>query len=189
VYLARIHPIKGAMTLVEAWHDLSDAFPDWELKIAGVDDGSYQEILQKRAKELGTQRLFFMGPLFGNAKTDFLARADLYCLPTTSDNFAITVAEALAHGVPAVTTTAAPWPGLVERNCGWWVPPNQEAIVHALRTAMSMSSRCLEDMGNRGRQWVQKDFDTETMCLKMLKTYEWVLNGGEHPTWVDLVRN
>jgi len=185
VYLARIHPIKGVMSLVEGWRDLATEFPDWELAIAGVDDGGYQKHLMARAKELGLSRVTFPGPLFGGEKTEFLSRADLYCLPTTSDNFAITVAEALAHGTPVVTTTAAPWSSVEDRECGRWVEPEQGAVIEAVRSLMALSPEQLQAMGRRGRAWIGEEFGVDSRSRQMKRTYEWLLGGGASPAWVD----
>ena len=47
----------------------------------------------------------------------------------------IAVAEALAHGTPVMTTTAAPWEELVRRECGWWVAPEARAASRLPPTA------------------------------------------------------
>ena len=49
------------------------------------------------------------------------AAADLFILPTLDDNFAMTVAEALAHGTPVISTKGAPWQDLETHGCGWWI--------------------------------------------------------------------
>jgi glycosyltransferase involved in cell wall biosynthesis len=53
--------------------------------------------------------MIFTGPLYGAEKLQALASADLFVLPTRSENFGIAVAEALAAGVPVITTKGAPW--------------------------------------------------------------------------------
>jgi len=57
--------------------------------------------------------LVFMGPVYGERKALLLSQADLFVLPTRSDNFGIAVAEALASGVPVVCTKGAPWEELL----------------------------------------------------------------------------
>ncbi|MEZ5591148.1 MAG: glycosyltransferase [Gammaproteobacteria bacterium] len=49
-----------------------------------------------------------------------LESADLFVLPSFSENFGVVIAEALAHGVPVITTRGTPWKGLLQHGCGWW---------------------------------------------------------------------
>jgi len=60
--------------------------------------------------------LLFIGPVYGEEKARVMADADLFVLPTRSENFGLAVAEALARGVPVITTKGAPWSEL--ENCG-----------------------------------------------------------------------
>ena len=57
--------------------------------------------------------IVFIGPVYGEEKARLMAAADLFVLPTRSENFGIVVAEALASGVPVITTKGAPWQELL----------------------------------------------------------------------------
>ena len=85
------------------------------------------------------------------------------------------VGEALAHGLPVLTTTGAPWPMLREMGCGWWVPPTVDGIAEGLRQATSSDSETLQDMGEKGRAFVLKEFSWDHVASLMLSTYEDVL--------------
>jgi len=185
VYLARIHPIKGTRVLIDLWRNLATEFPDWELDIAGVDDGGHVAKLKAHVAKLKLKRIKFSGPRFGEEKSRFLFSADLYCLPTTSDNFAITVGEALAHQLPVVTTKATPWEGVVTHRCGWWEEPNSEAVGRALRQAMAKSHDELEEMGLRGKHWISNDFGINPLGQRMSDLYQWLIFGGEAPHFVS----
>ena len=184
VYLARIHPIKGTRVLIDLWRNLAAEFPDWELDIAGVDDGGQVAKLKAHVAKLNLKRITFSGPQFGEEKSRFLLSADLYCLPTTSDNFAITVGEALAHQLPVVTTKAAPWEGVITHRCGWWEEPNREAVGRALRQAMAKSHDELEEMGLRGKHWVSNNFGINPLGQRMSDLYQWLVFGGEAPSFI-----
>lgn len=62
----------------------------------------------------------------------------------------MTVAEALAHGVPAIVSKGAPWSGLETHNCGWWIDIGKKPLAETLREAMSKTDNELSAMGERG---------------------------------------
>ena len=105
-------------------------------------------------------------------------------MPTLSENFALTVAESLAVGTPVISTKGAPWEGLKENECGWWIEHGIEPLVDAMREAMSMSPERRIEMGKNGRNWMLKDFSWKTIAQKMATVYQWLDEGGEPPSYV-----
>ena len=100
-----------------------------------------------------------------------LAAAQLFALPTRSENFALTVPESLMMEVPVISTTGAPWSGLVEHDCGWWVDQGVEPFKMALEAAMQLSDDQRQAMGRRGRQWILQEFDQATLTDRTLAAY------------------
>jgi glycosyltransferase involved in cell wall biosynthesis len=96
------------------------------------------------------------------------------------------VAEALAHGCPAVVSHGAPWAGLQTHDCGWWIELGVDGLATALAQAMDASPEARAAMGERGRQWMQRDFSWEAVGQRMAAGYEWLLRGGERPATVQL---
>ena len=84
----------------------------WRLRIVGPDELGHARELAALAAELKTQRVSIEGPVAGAAKAEAYRDADLFVLPTLNENFANTVAEALAAGTPVIATKGAPWDGL-----------------------------------------------------------------------------
>lgn len=162
LFLSRIHPKKGLPMLLSAWAELAPLRPDWELLIAGPDELDHRRELDTLIREQKIKQVSFLGPVFGRQKQDLMAEADLFVLPTLSENFGLVVAEALAVGTPVVTTEEAPWHQLNEQECGWCVPANTSSICQALFSATQMSSVELADMGARGREWMRTEFSWRT---------------------------
>lgn len=186
LFLARIHPQKGIDFLLRAWKVVQDSYYDWELIIAGPDNVGYLREMKKMAIELGLSRIEFPGPVYGAAKSQQFFSADIYVLPTRSENFGISVAEALAHGTPAIVTKGAPWAGLEEKRCGWWINIGEAPLAECLREAMSKTDNELSAMGERGRAWMKRDFSWKRVGEMMHKTYLWLLGGGQQPEWVRI---
>jgi glycosyltransferase involved in cell wall biosynthesis len=186
LYLGRIHAIKGIDILLHAWKELSDRFPEWDLRIVGSDDGGYLPQMQKLAAELGLQRMKFSGPLFNEEKWRAYNDADLFVLPSHSENFGVTVAESLAAGTPVVVTRGAPWPELESRRVGWWINIGVDPLVICLEEAMARPSDDLMVRGSRGREWMINEFSWERVATMMDQTYRWLLSDSEMPNWVHL---
>ena len=176
LFLSRIHPKKGLPTLLDAWADLR---PDgWTLELVGPSENGHRAELEGQAAELGLDGdVVFSGPVPDADKWHKYAAADLFVLPTHSENFGIVVAEALAAEVPVLTTTGTPWQELEAHECGWWVDTNPDAIRDALATALRQSDATRTAMGRRGRDLVQSTYTWRAVGQRMRRAYEWLLGG------------
>ena len=185
LYLGRIHPIKGLEDLLKAWSILEPRFTDWQLTIVGPDNSNYSRKLQKYAGELGLKYCNFTGALYGEDKLNAYRHADLYVLPTRSENFGMTVAEALAAGSAVITTKGAPWQGLEKENAGWWVDIGLDPLVAALEDALNQSPMELSNKGMRGREWMKRDYSWHKISEDMASFYLWLAGGdGQPPNFV-----
>lgn len=186
LFLGRIHPQKGLEMLLNVWQKIEPLFPDWSLQIVGEDNNLHGQRFKDQVKELGLSRVKFSGSLFGEDKLAAYQRADLFVLPTFSENFAMAVAEALACSTPVVVTKGAPWSQLESENAGWWPDVGEDALLSALQNAMSLSSEELNQMGNNGRQWMRRDFAWNQIAIEMCQMYEWLLGNADCPDFVVL---
>ncbi|MGX1308046.1 glycosyltransferase involved in cell wall biosynthesis [Amorphus suaedae] len=186
LFLGRIHEIKGIDRLLRAWAVLQDRHPDWDLVLAGPDEGGHRADMERLAAELGLERHTFVGPLYGPDKLAAYRAAELYVLPTLSENFGMTVAEALAAGTPVVTTKGAPWSGLETEGAGWWIDHGVEPLVAVLDAAMSEPAELLARRGMNGRDWMARDFSWDRIATDMAAFYAWLADGGAIPPFVKL---
>ena len=189
LFLGRIHPVKGIDVLLRAWAGVMDRFPDWRLLIVGTDtaynaQGGYLEQMKALAAKLKLKRMEFIQPLYGEAKLSAYREADLFVLPTHSENFGMTVAEALAAGTPAIVTEGAPWQGLQANRAGWWIHNGVDSLVACLEEALSESSEELAQRGLYGREWMIREFSWQTVGSKMDETYRWLIERKEMLSWV-----
>jgi len=107
LFLGRIHPKKGCDLLIEAFAHLAHRDPSLRLVIAGPDECGWLSELESSAARLGAApRVLFPGPLYGAVKWGALRCAEVLALPSHSENFGITVVEALACGVPVLISNA-----------------------------------------------------------------------------------
>jgi len=174
LYLGRLHPVKGLELLISAWAIASRGLPPqqpWRLTIAGPDEQGTLAGLEQQTHALGLTNVVFSGPLYGMEKSQALANSDLLVLPTRSENFGLIVAEALAAGIPVITTKAAPW-SEIEGNCGWWVDVNVDAIAKALVVAMLLSDDDRATLGACGRDLVVAKYQWANVGRSMVELYQ-----------------
>lgn len=182
LYLSRIHPIKGVENLVRAWAQVRPA--GWELVLAGPDERGHRAEVERVIQALSLESVTWAGEVNDQEKWDLYYEADLFVLPTFSENFGIVVAEALASGLPAITTTGAPWTVLEERHCGWWIDTGVDPLVAALREATSLSDERRTEMGRRGRAYVEEKLSWAHVAAEMKAVYAWMLGQGKRPASV-----
>jgi glycosyltransferase involved in cell wall biosynthesis len=170
LFLGRIYPIKGLPMLVQAWARVR---PDgWLLRIAGPDEADHRKQVEKAISAAGLGEVIsFTGPIGHRVKKSAFFDADLFVLPSYSESFGIAVAEALAHGLPVLTTKGTPWSILPERGCGWWVDATVDGIAQGLRQATELDPETLQAMGAKGRALVIAEFNWKRVAEHMLSTY------------------
>jgi len=184
VFLSRLHPKKGLPILLHAWNRLRPQ--GWSLHIAGASEGGHEREIRDIIRTFGLENVFLVGDLRGAAKWHFLGDADLFVLPSHSENFGIAVAEAMAVGVPVITTQGTPWQVLRDHQMGWWVPVDEDSILAAMREAMSEPPPRLRARGERARHYVQDTFGWDSIGDRMRACYDWALERGPLPSDIVL---
>lgn len=175
LFLSRVHPKKGLIDLVEAWAKVRQK--GWRIVIAGGDEEGYRSKVEALVREKGLQSDFeFVGFVEGVGKQACFDAADIFILPTYSENFGIAIAEALANELPVITTTGAPWKELVDYRCGWWVNPGVQGVSEALTEAMKCGPEELREMGQRGRQLVIEKYSWNKIGSTALEVSGWLLD-------------
>jgi glycosyltransferase involved in cell wall biosynthesis len=179
LFMSRVHPKKNLLSLVRAWHQVCRASSrdHWTLQIAGPDQLDHTQEVRNFVHSLNLDsRVEFLGPIDEDKKGAVFASADLFVLPSFSENFGVVVAEALAYGLPVVATRGTPWAQLAERGCGWWVEPKPEALAVALSEAVDLTATDRYAMGLRGREYVRTAFSWDGIGLMTTQLYDWVLS-------------
>lgn len=174
LFLSRIHPKKGIEVLIESIEKL----PELNIKvmIAGEGEPEYVQRLEEliKRKKL-TSKISFLGGVYGKDKWNLYKKADLFVLPTYSENFGIVIIEALAAGVPVITTKGTPWQELETFNCGWWIELSSENLAKTIRTACNLSGTQLKIMGENGRNLVKNKYEIKAVSEDTMSFYETII--------------
>lgn len=171
LFLSRVHPKKGLLMLAQAWRELRPE--GWEMMVVGPDVGGHRAQVESLVEQLGIRRDWtFVDSLYKDKKEQVFLESDLFVLPTYSENFGIAVAEALAYGLPVVTTRGAPWSGLHDRRCGWWVEPALDGVRRGLEAGIQASVEQRRAMGVRGREWMRESFSWQGIAIGLKGEYQ-----------------
>ena len=189
LFLSRIHVKKGIHFLIEAVAMLKEQLNGYRIIIAGEGEKRYIEELKTLAKSKGVDEMIsFVGGAFGDDKWQRFKDADIFVLPTYSENFGIVVTEALACGTPVITTKGTPWQELEACKCGWWTKIGTAPTAEALKQFLSKTEKDLEQMGRNGRKLVEEKYSVEAIAESMKALYDGVINGKQKilPTYKNI---
>jgi glycosyltransferase involved in cell wall biosynthesis len=202
VFMSRLHPKKGIDVLLRAWSRQKEVTGDeWRVKssqtetlprrntetphrgavlvLAGSDLIGYRKDVERMIKELGLEdSVVITGEVSGEAKDCLLGNAEVFVLPSYSENFGIVVAEAMAWGRPVIASTGTPWQEVADVGAGWWVKPEEDALAQALYEALGTRQEELEAMGEKGRALVDRSYTWAEPAAKLLGAYEELLAKG-----------
>ena len=170
IYLGRLHPKKGIGNLLQAYKMVQGKLgAASSLVIAGEGDPRYVESVRVQIQRLGLpERVKMIGHIAGNAKEEFFEDADVLIVPSYTENFGLVVAEALAHAVPVIVSRGTPWRRVEEIGCGLWVENDPESLAAAIQRISGMP---LREMGLKGREWMQREFDWDSVASRMINVY------------------
>jgi glycosyltransferase involved in cell wall biosynthesis len=170
-FVGRLYPVKGLPMLLDAWASVRPR--GWELRIAGPDEQGHRRELEETVKRLQLRDdVTFLGPVRASAKSDLLNSADLFVAPSHTESFGMAIAEAMAHGLPVLTTSSTPWPEIESEKIGWMAEPTAIAIASALSTAVVTDYAALREMGMRARQLVSERYSWHRAAMQFEQLYE-----------------
>jgi glycosyltransferase involved in cell wall biosynthesis len=172
LFMARLHPVKGADRLIESFLKISSRFPKATLVMAGPDEWQVVEKFRQKIVKAGIgSRVLFPGMVTGNDKKELLARADLFCLPSDAEGFSMAVLEAMANKTAVLISPGCHFPAVETANAGRIVPSAVEELADALASLLDDKER-LREMGENGYQLVKAEYDWDKIVESLISAYE-----------------
>jgi glycosyltransferase involved in cell wall biosynthesis len=183
LFLSRIHPKKGLHLLFEALTKIDErSLAAVRLVIVGDGDETFVRQL-KASVEADIKRMprvEWIGGVWDERKWTYMQGADLFCLPTFSENFGLAILEALQVGTRVLTTTQTPWTAVPSWNAGFIVDPVVDQVRSAVVEFLARPEWSLEERAALSRQ-IHDRFSWETIGPDYLRLYETVLAESAAP--------
>ena len=182
VFVGRLVEKKGCEYLLRAMQLVQQVHPECELTVIG--DGPLRPSLEALAKGLNV-RCHFRGVQSPAAVRTALRTAKIFCVPSVtaengdSEGVPIAFAEALAMGVPVISTTHAGIPELVmNRKTGLLVPErDSEALADSL-SLLLIDQDLWQDLHYAGPKNVEERFDLKTQTVLLEQIYRRAIATG-----------
>ena len=159
--VGRLVPDKGQSILLAALADLRARGVAITATFAG--DGPERAALEAQAERLGLDgAVEFAGAVGQDRVHELYAAADVFCLPSFAEGVPVVLMEAMATGLPVVTTRIMGIPELVEHDvAGLLVPPGRADALAAALDALAADPQRRAAMGRAGRAKVVAEYDIE----------------------------
>ena len=175
LHLGRINFKKGLDILVKAFAQLCSNNENICLVLAGPDNEGYGRQVKRWLTEKNVMdKAVFTGMLSGVDKLSALKDADIFALPSYSENFGMAVVEAMACGLPVVISDKVNiWREVQRAGAGLVTACNSDEFAKAILTLFDDDSR--RRMGEAGKVFVSENYDWKIVVNDLLRVYQDIL--------------
>lgn len=179
-YAARIETGKGPFVLAEALAQLRQNRDDVLVRLAGI--GPATQEVKARVRELRLNGSWeFVGSYDGAVGCSaFMRTLDVFVLPSFAEGTSKSVIEAMAHGLPIITTTVGGSPDLLTSDTGILVPPGDSAALADAMHYLASDPALRKRMGEAARDRYLKLFAPEAVLSMLVTTYSRVAGSNSH---------
>ncbi|TFE67149.1 glycosyl transferase [Methylacidiphilum sp. Yel] len=187
LFFGRINFKKGLDLLIPAFSQIIQRHKEAVLILAGPDNEGYGKEVSNWIKEFNLEKhVIFTGMITGDKKIALLADADVFILPSYTENFGIAVVEAMAAGIPVIISNKVNiWREVKQGNAGIVVSCNVEEIAKACIELLSNESLRLT-MGKNGQKIAEDLFSIEKTTIKLEESFIEIIN--KHKSKCELLK-
>lgn len=183
LFLGRLHFKKGLDLLIPAFDIVRSNLPRVQMVVAGPDNDGYERTVRGWVEDRGlTDHVHFVGPLYGRDVVQAYVDADVFALPSYTENFGMTVVEAMACKLPVVISDQVNIHAEVDRaGAGIVARCEAEDVARAL-TSVLQSPESVPAMGAAGRELVRSTYTWPAIVDSLTEEYENVIRRHRQAT-------
>lgn len=188
LFLGQLVTRKGLHLLLEAFGRIAPAYPDCQLRIAGVfRQRSYEsEIRARFADLLASGRAVLLGGVSDDSVYEEVSRSSLLCLPSLAESAPMVIGQAMAAAKPVVATRVGGIPGMVEEGgSGLLVEPGDVKGLEAALVALASDGALRVRMGQRGRELARARYLGSAVAADTISVYRELLDSGDRGLGVE----
>jgi glycosyltransferase involved in cell wall biosynthesis len=177
VSVGRLYARKGLFTLIESMPDIIKKFPKAKFIISGKGQSDEMHKLNAHAERLGVRgNIVFTGYTPDRELPKLYQAADVFAFSTFYEHHPFAVLEALATGLPVVTTTVGGIPETIDSGKnGYLVEPfNPRQFSDKILRLLENPAEA-QEMGKKARQTVEQQLDWRIVVKEAMKVYDKVL--------------
>lgn len=175
LYAGILSDRKGYNRLLEAFAKVYEKYPGWKLVFAG--NGEIEQAKRMRV-ELGIpeERVAFLGWVSGEQKNKTFQSASIYCLPSWGEGFPMGVLDALAFGIPVITTPVGGVEQVLHhgKDCLIFDTYNIDALANCLERLMD-NDKLRDGLVSEADKLVNTCFNIQQISTEIGKLYEEVI--------------
>lgn len=178
-WMGRLVPVKGLDILLKAFAELLRHRPEAVLALIGPDSEGYGAVLRSMMTELKIPpaRVLFTGMLQGDEKLAALAEADLFVMPSYTENFALSAVEAMALERPVIVSTGVKIaPSILQAGAGVVVTPDVDALYRAINDLLNDPAD-RQRMGEAGHK-LAAQYDWASVMGRLEDAYGAMIEGA-----------
>ncbi len=175
LWVGRFVTGKGVEYLIEAFSQVQKKIPSTHLVLVG--DGPEKTTIEEKIRKMHLQSSVTLIDYLDNEELPGVYKnSDVFVLPSLMEGVPRTILEAMACGVPVVTTNLPHLVGIID-GAGLVVPPKDPILLSGAILTILEDASLAEKMGQRGRYKIEEEYSWEDTVGKTLALYESVIGG------------
>jgi len=173
VFFSRIHEKKGLLELINSWKIIDNK--NWVLDIYGpTSNDVYLTKVKNLISELHLDDVIkIYDPVYDiDKKVEVMSSSDCFVLPSKSENFGLSIGEALSYSIPVLTTTATPWLDIEKTNSGIIFEFSQNNLTKSLKKMLDKNDQELLKMGENGKELIKNNYNFNNLIRDYINFYK-----------------
>ncbi len=178
LFLSRLDWKKGLDILAKAYGDISKKRNNIHLLVVGDGPENFKEKVKEWFRKEGIfegEKITFTGMLTGKERLEALSGSDIFVLPSYSENFGMAIVEAMACGLPVITTnTVGVYHEIIEANAGLIVPCDPVQVGKALLKIID-NEELAKELSKKGKKLTAELFDFGEIADKIIEEFRKII--------------